>query len=208
MPASLIVLDDFLSDPAIARRAALRLDYDPAKKHGNYPGTLSTEPLEIPGLNETVSGLAGMSLAGDPATTHLHCRLTRRGDSGVTGVHIDPCAFSGILYLSRPEDCRGGTEFYRHRRTGLDRVPRKADEIRAAGYSDINALVEDVVNRDTNKPSRWERTMTVPMRYNRLILFDPWLFHDAAAGFGSSAENGRLVVLMFFANRTSDLVRK
>lgn len=41
--------------------------------------------------------------------------------------------------------------------------------------------------------------MTVPMRFNRLILFSPWMFHNSAAGFGDRPENGRLVHLMFFA---------
>ncbi|WP_280528161.1 hypothetical protein [Sphingomonas lutea] len=36
------------------------------------------------------------------------------------------------------------------------------------------------------------------MRFNRLILFSPWMFHNSAAGFGSTAEDGRLVYLMFF----------
>ena len=102
-------------------------------------------------------------------------------------------------YLSLPEHCRGGAEFFRHRRTGLERVPQTAAHIAAAGYADINRLIEEVVNADTTKPSRWERVMTVPMRFNRLILFSPWMFHDAAPGFGDRPENGRLVHLMFFA---------
>jgi hypothetical protein len=197
---SLIVIDDFLTNPDVARAAALGLNYDPALKQGNYPGILSDRPLPVPGLEETVSRLAGRPLVAAPGTTHGHCRLTLKGDKGITGIHIDPCAYSGILYLSRPEDCRGGTDFFRHKRTGLDRVPRDAPGIRAAGYSDINTLIEEVVNQDTNKPSRWEKSFTAPMRYNRLILFDPWSFHDAAPGFGARAEFGRLVMLMFFAD--------
>ena len=42
MPASFLIVDDFLADPLAARRAALALDYDPAFKDGNYPGLLST----------------------------------------------------------------------------------------------------------------------------------------------------------------------
>lgn len=199
MPTSLIVVDDFLANPDDARRAALGLGYDPAGKAGNYPGTVSARPLTIGGLTERVAALAGMALEPAAGTLHLHCRLTLRGEAGVTGPHIDPCAFSGLLYLSRPEDCRGGTDFFRHKRTGLERVPRDAAGIARAGYADVNALVEEVVNRDTFKPSRWERTMTVPMRFNRLVLFDPWSFHDAAPGFGSDAERGRLALLLFFA---------
>ena len=198
-----IVIDDFLANPNVARDAALRLSYDPAKKHGNYPGTLSDRPLPIKGLEDRISAIAGTPLVPAPGTTHGHCRLTLAGDRGDTGVHIDPAAYSGILFLSKPEHCRGGTDFFTHKRTGLDRIPRDMPGIRSAGYSDINRLIEDVVNRDTNRRSAWDKSFTLPMRYNRLILFNPWLFHDAARAFGDRPDNARLVMLMFFASAAS-----
>lgn len=199
MPPSMIIIDDFLRDPHGFRRQALALDYDPRFKKGNYPGLLSTRPLPIAGLDEAASKRAGVRLQPAAGTSHQHCRLTLRGDTGRSGVHIDPCFYSGILYLSLPEHCRGGTEFFRHKPTGLERVPQTEVELAATPYSDINRLIEDVVNGDTLKPARWERVMTVPMRFNRLILFSPWLFHNSAAAFGDRPENGRLVHLMFFA---------
>lgn len=197
---SLIILDDFIADPHLARKKALALDYDPAFKEGNYPGLLSTQPLDIPGLDEAISGIIGAPVRPQPGTTHNHCRLTLARDKGLSGVHIDPCFYSGILYLSLPEYCRGGTDFFRHKRTGLDRVPDDRAQMLAAGYSDINQLVQEVVNDDTLKPSRWEKQFTVPMRFNRLILFSPWMFHNSARGFGSGPDDGRLVHLMFFAS--------
>ncbi|MBR0552934.1 DUF6445 family protein [Stakelama marina] len=199
MLPSLLILDDFLRDPHAIRRRALALDYDPAFKKGNYPGLISGDPLPLAGLNEAVSARIGVPVAPCAGTTHLHCRLTLAGDKGKSGVHIDPCFYSGILFLSLPEHCKGGTEFFRHRPTGLDRVPSNPAELVASGFSDVNALVEEVVNRDTLKPARWERVMQVPMRFNRLILFSPWLFHNAGKPFGDRLENGRLVHLMFFA---------
>jgi len=198
LPAFLMV-DDFLGNPDVARAAALALGYDPANKHGNYPGLLSDRPLEIPGLDDTVSRLIGHAVKAAPDTSHNHCRLTLKGDRGRSGVHIDPAFYSGILYLSRPQDCRGGTDFFRHKRTGLDRVPASLEGVQAAGYADHDALIEEVVNGDTLKPAKWDKSFTAPMRYNRLILFSPWAFHNSAAGFGDRAENGRLVHLMFFA---------
>ena len=41
--------------------------------------------------------------------------------------------------------------------------------------------------------------MTVPMRFNRLILFSPWMFHNSGMAFGKTPQDGRLVNLMFFA---------
>ena len=201
LPA-LLIIDDFLADPWAARRAALALEYDPAKQRGNFPGLNSSAPLDTAGVDSAVSRLIGTPLSGAAATQHGHCRLTRKGDKGRSGVHIDPAVYSGILYLSRPEDCArpdaGGTDFFRHRRTGLESVPQDPARIAASGYKDVNALIDDVVNRDTMLPAKWERTMRVPARFNRLLLFSPWQFHNAAPGFGISAENARLVMLLFF----------
>ncbi|WP_422345953.1 DUF6445 family protein [Parasphingorhabdus sp.] len=199
MLPSLLILDDFLSDPLAARRAALALDYDASFKRGNYPGHISTTPLAIQGLDARISDIIRAPVEPAPGTSHNHCRITLKGDKGRSGVHIDPAFYSGILYLSLPEHCKGGTEFFRHKRTGLERVPNDPVEVTKAGYPDINMLIEDVVNRDTMNKAKWERTMLIPMRFNRLILFSPWLFHNSGAAFGTSPENGRLVHLMFFA---------
>lgn len=203
MLPSLLIVDDFLKDPWAARRAALALDYDPAKQKGNFPGLNSSSPLDTAAVNGSVSRLLGIKLGAAAGTQHGHCRLTRKGDRGRSGVHIDPAAYSGILYLSRPEDCAkpdaGGTDFFRHRRTGLEAVPQDPARIAASGYADINALIEDVVNKDTTSPAKWERTLRIPARFNRLLLFSPWQFHNAAPGFGTTQEDGRLVMLLFFS---------
>lgn len=199
MLPSLFIIDDFISDPMAARKAALALNYDPDKKNGNYPGHISTKPLGIQGLDERVSNIINAPVKAAPNTSHGHCRITLKGDKGRSGVHIDPAFYSGILYLSLPEHCKGGTEFFSHKRTGLERIPTDPLSIAKSGYDNINTLIEDVVNKDTNHPAKWAKVMTVPMRFNRLILFSPWLFHNSGAAFGTSPSNGRLVNLMFFA---------
>jgi hypothetical protein len=202
MLPSLTIIDDFLSDPWAARRAALALDYAPPGTGGNYPGRDSTSALPMDGINASVSRHLGLALEGAAKTEHGHCRMTLKADKGRSGVHIDPAFYSGILYLSRPEDCTrpgaGGTDFFRHKRTGLERMPANGAELAASGYADLDTLVGDVVNKDTTQPGKWERVMRVPMRFNRLVLFSPWQFHNAAPGFGTDAESARLVMLLFF----------
>lgn len=207
MLPSLTIIDDFLSDPWAARRAALALDYAPPGTGGNYPGRDSTTALPMDGINASVSRHLGIALEGAAKTEHGHCRMTLKADKGRSGVHIDPAFYSGILYLSRPEDCArpgaGGTDFFRHKRTGLERVPANGAELAASGYADLDTLVGDVVNKDTALPGKWERVMRVPMRFNRLVLFSPWQFHNAAPGFGTDAESARLVMLLFFGRAES-----
>ncbi|GGO92214.1 DUF6445 family protein [Stakelama pacifica] len=199
MLPSLIILDDFLPDPTGFREAALALEYDPAFKKGKYPGLPSRSPLAIGNLDAAISARLGVHVEGMPGTLHEHCRLTLARETGKTGVHIDPCFYSGILFLSLNRDCQGGTDFFRHKLTGLEGVPRTDDALLQAGFRSADECVRRVVNADTNFPDRWERVMRVPMRFNRLILFSPWLFHNAAPGFGDRPENARLVHLMFFA---------
>jgi len=40
--------------------------------------------------------------------------------------------------------------------------------------------------------------MLIPMRFNRLVMFQRQYWRAAAPGFGQSADNGRLVCLIFF----------
>ena len=204
MRPNFLIIDDFLANPQDVRRQALALDYDPKFKNGNYPGLISTRALPTEGINKTVSKIIGTPVTGDTRTTHGHCRLTLSGDKGRSGVHIDPCFYSGILYLSDEKHCRGGTDFFRHRKTGLEQVPNSEMKLLQSGYDNPNTLIEDVVNKDTLRQSQWERTMRAPMRFNRLILFNPWMFHNAGPAFGKSPETGRLVCLLFFAAARPD----
>jgi len=198
MPTSLIVVDEFLPGVDAFRDAALRLTYP--EQEGAFPGRNSLERLEIDRLPEYVSHLTGERLRPmSPPGSHAKCRITLASDVGRGKVHVDPGYWSGILYLSRPEDCSGGTDFFRHRRTGTERRPMNAEEVAALGYASYEASHQDIIERDGLDDRAWELTMTVPMRYNRLVLLRPWLWHTAGPGFGDSLENGRLVHLMFFA---------
>ncbi len=198
MTTSLIVVDDFLTTADAVRAGALKLTYPDLQ--GAFPGRNSLERIEMGGLAAHVSQLTGERLQPmSPPGSHAKCRITLASDTGRGKVHVDPGYWSGILYLSRPEDCRGGTDFFRHRRTNTDRRPMTPDEVAAMGYASYEESHQDIIERDGLDDSAWECTMTVPMRFNRLVLLRPWLWHTAGPGFGDTLQNGRLVYLMFFA---------
>lgn len=203
MPTSLIIVDDFLTNAHELRDAALRLTYP--EQDGAFPGRNSLERIEVGGLAQQVSRLVGEPLkAISPPQSHAKFRITLAQDKGRAKVHIDSGAhWSGILYLSRPEDCRGGTEFFRHRRTNTDRAPIDADERAALGYASGQEMYRDIIEQDSNDDAKWELTMQAPMRFNRLVLLRPWLWHTAGPAFGDTMENGRLVYLMFFESAAS-----
>lgn len=195
MTPHVIVIDDFLSNPHELRERALKLNY---ALEGPYPGLNSAEKIMIDGLDEVVSTLVYQKVR-PPRTndfSHGSCRIALASDGGPAKIHVDNSHWSGTLYLSLPEDCRGGTEFYRHLPTGTDHLPFTEDELRESGYSSYQELTEQILGRDVLDRSKWELTMTVPMRFNRLVLQQPQYWHTAGPSFGDSVENGRLIYLM------------
>ncbi|MEO8011074.1 MAG: DUF6445 family protein [Dokdonella sp.] len=201
MPTSLIVVDDFLQNAAELRAAALQLKYPDLQ--GTFPGRNSLERVPIEGLAQQVSRLVGEPLRDmSPPGSHAKFRITLAADVGRAQVHIDPAHGSGILYLSRAQDCAGDAEFLRRRATGSDRVALNAAEL-AAGYSSMDEMHREIIEKYSVDDSKWGRTMQVPMRFNRLVLLRPWLWHTAGPPFGDSLENGRLVKLMFSCRHTT-----
>lgn len=193
----LFVFDDFLKNAEAVRARALELDYS---VQGRFPGLNSKEKVQIEGLNELVSALVHEPVRA-PWTddfSHGSCRLALAKDDKPGRIHIDQSHWSGILYLSRPEDCRGGTEFFRHLPTGTDHVPMTPEALKKTGYSSYEELQHEILDRDALDRTKWELTMTVPMRFNRLVLLQPHYWHTSGQAFGDSVENGRLVYLMFF----------
>jgi hypothetical protein len=197
MYTTFLVVDDFLDNAEALRAHALTLDYPP--QQGQFPGRNSLQRINIDGLTEAASRIIGEHLvAAPPPQSHAKTRLTFAADKGRGKVHVDDSHWSGILYLSDPEDCRGGTEFFRHKETGLDRFPFSAEELGKHGFATTADAHAALIERDGTNDYAWELTMTVPMRFNRLLLLRPWLFHTAGPGFGDRPENARLVYLMFF----------
>lgn len=109
-------------------------------------------------------------------------RLSTQGVKPPHWAHHDASmgTYSMMLYLNRPEHCKGGTALLRH----MDGQP---DEQSWA--------------RDTNNCKQWDVISTCEMRPNRAFIFRSDLWHAAlpARGFGSNARDGRLLYTVFFS---------
>jgi len=193
----LMVIDDFLPQPEPVRARALELTY---AVPGHYPGLNSTQKINIPGLTQVISQLVHEPVHAPwtPDFSHQNCRLSLASDDRSGRIHIDVSDWTGVLSLSHDDGSRSGTEFYRHLRTGTDRVPMTPEALSTAGYASYADLDADILQKDSLDPAKWERTVSIPLRFNRLILLQPHYWHTAGPGFGDSIENGRLVYLMFF----------
>jgi len=198
---SILIIDDFYDDAHAVRNAALHTDYARQVDGANYPGDNSAEAFEVQGLNEVVSNVVHEPLMGTPGSGHCRFRIATAGaeSRARARMHVDGQSYwSGIVYLTLPEHCRGGTEFYRHRELGTDRAPIYDHEVAAFGKQSCSQFTQEIIRRDGNDPSKWEHIMTIPMRFNRCVLFRPWFWHTSGESFGDCGENARLIQLFFF----------
>ena len=207
MQRSIIIIDNFLNDPDYFRHVAQKMDFPILSEQSNFPGRNSLQRLNAPDVDASISNIVGEPLTPLTHLSHAKFRLTLGHDKGKARVHLDNSQWSGILYLSNSEGALSGTDFFRHKETNLDSVLLSQVEMDNLGWknADIaNQEINNILAKDTNDDSKWEHIMRVPMKYNRLLLMRPWLWHTAGPGFGSDFDDGRLVYLLFYGHKQSE----
>jgi tetratricopeptide (TPR) repeat protein len=205
----LIVADDFLAQPLERREYALAQNFTDASQHvgGNFPGTQTAGGHADPETMQRIADMLGRDIKWS-WPSHGAFRLSPADAKARSDIHSDQDqtrpAYAGVLYLSRPEDCHGGTGFWRHRETGWTKVPSavEASASRYGSYAEFMRLRWAETDRDfgqlTAGRDEWEPVLEVPMRFNRLILYRSDYFHAISRLFGESPADARLVQLFFF----------
>jgi len=198
---SVLIIDRFYDDAEVVRQRALEFDFPVPAAGKNYPGRNSAQGFLPEGIDDVVSRLVHEPVEAGEQAEHGLFRMTLAEEEEDRGyyVHIDGDAhWAGILFLTPDEYCQGGTEFYRHREHAIDRTYITDAEARAHGWKSCSEFAVQTIQQDGNDLSKWEHLMTVPMRFNRMIIFRPWFWHTAGLSFGDSFENGRLIQLFFW----------
>lgn len=176
---SLVVIDDFYTDPTAVREFALR------QKFG--------EAFLFPGLKERFEAALGVSIA--------EADWTNRGSNGCfrmctaedpLRVHVSASAgpgrgWVGVLFLTpdAPPAC-GLTTFC---------APANRDKTQGRMTMDVGDTprYERAFAGGVNDTTRFEQIDRVGNMFNRLVLFDARTIHSASQYFGHDAETGRLI---------------
>lgn len=198
MHRSLVIIDNVMDNAHELRAAAQTLDFPPAAPGTLYPGRNSAQQINLEGFQQQIEQVLGERLVPAGGDSYARFRLALAGDEGKGGVHVDACHWTCVYFLTPDEYCQGGTDFYRHKASGLENAPHTPEELARAGAKSYSDYVNNKAFPDTKNPDAWEHVMHVPMKFNRLVLFRPWFFHDAGPGFGTDVSNGRLVYLLFY----------
>ncbi|NNU16713.1 hypothetical protein HK107_10305 [Parvularcula sp. ZS-1/3] len=194
-----LIIDDFFDQPHAVREAALRMEYPPRPEGAQYPGRNANGKLPMDGIERLISQIVHepvVPMVKD--SSHAMPRLAMAGDEGRNNVHYDHCHWSAIICLSLDEHVVGGTQFKKHIPTGYDRCPVFPGEPEALGYSSVPQAVNAMRSKDNFKEEEWETTFEIPFKFNRMLLFRGYLWHDAGVSFGDKPENGRLILPLFF----------
>ncbi|PCJ46523.1 MAG: hypothetical protein COA74_13585 [Gammaproteobacteria bacterium] len=201
MQLNFLIIDDFLENAGELREAALSLTYPQPISKTYFPGRNSEKRIMLQGIDETIEEIVCEPLTPTEGFSHCKPRLALKGEKGEGNIHIDKSYWSGILYLTKNEHCTGGTDFFRHIPTNTEHAPLDKAELSSMGFNHYQEFWDDLMLKDTNDKTKWQKTFHVPMKFNRLVLFRPWFYHNAGESFGDKPQNGRLIYPLFYSLR-------
>lgn len=196
-----MVIDDFYPEPDLIYDHIYSMKTEETSS-GNYSGVMTEEPFFTDAHSEIFRYITGEYLV--PATKLSgKIRFSLETDTGKQHIHFDPGAnavWAAVCYLQKPEhyaaENKYGTIMWKHKRTGLTHIPLDQEGIEKYGWSNIDNLKE-FLETDGMDESLWEKTLEVPYKYNRLVLFRPWMFHSPGKNFGDKKENCRVLQTFF-----------
>ncbi len=193
MPENFLTVDNFLTDPEQYRASVLALPFVDVRFGSELYRRIQVR--DYAEHREKIQQVLKREILPEQAIA----RLNYDGEMPNHSIHSDNCHgdFAAVLYLNPPEQCRGGTAFWRHKATGLTGF--NESQIRQKGKSPAKALAQ--IEKDWNDDSKWEQTGAAEMKFNRLIIYSSKDFHSRwpFAAFGKTPIDGRLIWASFFS---------
>lgn len=204
MLEDIIIVDDFYEDPDSIRNIALNAKYLKFNDDANYPGYESIQAFYAQDHANRFESLIKKEIYINPDRyVYGKFRYSTSGAKSYSDIHIDSPKWSAIIYLTLDKDCRGGLGIYKHKKTGILKVPDTEQEFKELGFKDFYDMDLRLVSPDTKNKDAWELVEFIPMKYNRLVLFrGSKYFHSITEKFGTSVENARLTHSFFFNEKS------
>ena len=188
---TVVIKDDFYDDPDKVRNQALTKSYEqPPGNTGRLAVTAVCNEAEAKAMIDLLKPYLPRDKENNIVGAQVLFRYTLANTRKKVFCHVDGCSNAGIVYLSKPEDCAGGTTIYRHKTTG--------DEI----YNKANRHLYNFADE-----SQWEILQQIDMSYNRLVMYPGQLFHAITpVFFGDNIENARLTQNVFVYRKRDNLL--
>lgn len=194
MDSTLIVADNFTPNVEGLREKVLSSEFKTETGPDGFEYTgICLENL--PDLDDRISELVGFKIKEVFSCYRLNYVL----EVPHNFVHSDRICgeYGGILYLNTPEQCLGGTAFWRHKHCGWDAMP-KDEELEEKGV-DTEAFGREMME-EWKQREPWDMTGFVGMKSNRFLTYPTRQFHSRYPheAFGDSKDNARLIWAVFY----------
>jgi hypothetical protein len=126
-------------------------------------------------------------------------RINFAGEMPNNAVHTDEAfsTYAYVLYLSNPENCAGGTAFWRHKKHGWLGFPTDQEILRTGKSKKRICLM---LREEMNQLDAWEQIHLEEMKFNKCILYPCKQWHSRwpFAAFGADKAEARLINVGFF----------
>lgn len=188
-----ITIDNFLKNPEDLREIATRqlFELNPRNTSAN-PGWISLSNLKFDQISKTADYLSDNFYNILDRSISFQFNLFQGGvPCKYTSLlpHVDSAVLAFQIYLNDPSECKGGTNFYRHKESGIDHNVAYIDSDfkLTEGYWKFMNHYRETTDNDFNTildsrqidPDIWELTHSVEMKYNRFIMYPSYAFHTA-----------------------------
>ena len=193
-----VVFDGFFANPHELRALALEQRFEPVAET-LFPGERVEVPFDHRHIIEHLSAFVDWDISTFTSECHFNIFTLKDADRSPSQrvPHVDTIkrrVLVALTYLNLPDQCRGGTSFFRHLPTGLERVAPACPE----------TLIADLYHPP--EPTEWERICTIEMRFNRVVVYRGNLFHSATVSdedFGAAPEARRLTMNLVMESEIS-----
>lgn len=186
--SDIIIIDNFAQNCGLMRQAAINANYERKITDTGYEYNFANpEFLDIDkSLNLIFRVLGKMASSFLLSYFIYETKSNEKTTREKNWVHFDPWSWVGLHYLNLPDQCVGGTSFYRHMEENI------------FGFTDFTDENKALIAQDGTDEMKWEEILRVQLRWNRLLLFKPCFFHSPSCYFGSEIENARIYQLFTF----------
>lgn len=199
-----LIIDNFYKDPDMIRQLALSQEFLPCtdpQRDGQWPGlrTQFLNKINPRVCEEFRDNLIGNLLEG--VVTDYSCYFETNfqlcyGDIGDSWVHFDydgkwDITHVGLVYLNPDPSENSGTIIYDFNKEHQPEM----DE-----YSKQHNYLWHRLNRDQDSEEfkKWfSPSLNIPNKYNRAVVYNPWVWHKSDRYFGNTLETGRLTQPFF-----------
>ena len=185
MTPIIAVRDGFFRDPVAARAAVLAGNFADIANPADgvvYPAINHELPTSV--VAEVLAGIEFLT-GRAPELRSIFARATYAGLVAENKIHSDLVmgSFAAHVYLSPGWPAGAGTSFWANKRVGMVH----------------KASMDPTVIR-TNHIEDWDRYLSVQAAFNRMLIHrgDAWHLAEPVGGWGSTPEDGRLVITAFF----------